>query len=326
MEKQELRKAAIVLASLDRETAAAICRQMSEAETEILLSEVANLQTVDPQEQREVLSSFRDHLGDTTGLGGPGLAEHLMTSVLGRKTPRLPDARRLSALERLRSLNKLDPHSLCRLLQGETPQMAALVLGQLSAEKAAEVLMVWPEEERAELALRVAKQGQLAPGAVDAIGEALDSDAWLPGEQGDADAGVEFLARLLEDMDRGAGKSLLEELRTRDEDLANIVGERLFTFENVTQLSDKDLQRLLREVEHDILARALKGIADSAKEHILANVSARGREILEQEMELLGPVLVRDVEAAQKDVVKKALELEEAGELTLSAEEEEYVE
>lgn len=326
MEQQELRKAAIVLASLDRETAAAVCKQMSDVETEILLAEVAKLHTVRPEEQREALSSFRDYLSETSPLGGLALAEDLMSSVLGRKTPRLPDSRQASALERLRSLNKADPHALCRLLKGETLQMVALMLSQLSAEKAAEVLMVWPEEDRAELALCVANQGQLAPGAVEAIREALDSDAYPLDQQGSADAGIEFLVRLVEDMDRRAGKSLLDELRTRDEDLANVVGEQLLTFDNVAQLTDKDLQRLLRDVEHDLLARALKSVSETVKERILINLSTRGREILEQEMELLGPVLVRDVEAAQKDIVKKALELEEAGELTLSAEEEDYIE
>jgi flagellar motor switch protein FliG len=144
--------------------------------------------------------------------------------------------------------------------------------------------------------------------------------------EGQADRGLQFVVGLLEDMDRGASKRLLGELRERDRELAEEVEDRLFTFENVVQLSDQDLQTLLRGLEHATIAQALKGVDTQIRDRIFANVSERAREILEQEIEFLGPVLVRDVESAQKEFVTLALDLEQAGEITLTTEEAEYVE
>lgn len=325
MEKQELRKAAIVLASLDRETAAAICKQMSEVEAEMVLNEIALLGTVTREDQEKALSSFHEQLVQATQVGGRGVAEELMSAALGRKKARFGDPEHQSTLEQLRNLNNTDAHTLHRLLAGETTQMAALVLGQLSPEKAAEVLIIWPEEERGDVALRLAKQSVLAPGAVEAIGEVFGQHAHHGDEESAEDVGIGFLVKLLEEMDRRAGKALLDQVRAQDEELATEVEDQLFTFEDVVQLREKDLRLMLRALEGDMLARALKGVHNDILERVFANLSARGREILEQEMEMLGPVLVREVEAAQKEFVKKALELEEAGEIILASDEDEYI-
>lgn len=326
MDKQELRKAAIVLASLDRDTAVEICRQMSEVEAEVVLTAMARLGTVPPEEQQEVLLSFRQRLEGASHLAGAELAEELMTAVLGPRQQKSRDPRQQSALERLRSLSGMDPRALHRMLSGETPQMIALVLGQLPAERAAQALMAWPEEDRADLALRVAKQGQLAPGTVEAVGEALGQNLYRGDEGGRKDAGIGFVVKLLEDMDRSASKELLDRLRASDESLADQVASQLFTFDNVVQLPDRDLQLVLRGLDHGVIARALKGMDEEIKQRIVTNLSERAQEIVGQEMELLGPVLVSDVEAAQREFVKKALESEEAGELTLSSGAGEYIE
>jgi len=204
--------------------------------------------------------------------------------------------------------------------------MVAVVLSQLSPQKAAQVLAQWPAEQRSDLALRVAKLGHLAPGALEAIGEVLGRQAYRVDDEGSADQGLEFVVRLLEGMDRGASKQALAELRERDAELAEQVEDRLFTFENVLQLTDAYLQVLLRGLDNAVIAQALKGADQAVRERIFANLSERGREMLEQEIELLGPVLVRDVEAAQREFVSLALELEQAGEITLSSEDAEYIE
>jgi flagellar motor switch protein FliG len=250
----------------------------------------------------------------------------LMTVVLGRNEQGRRDPRQQSALERLRSLSSMDSHALCRILSGETPQMVALVLGQLSAQKAAQVLSVWPEEQRADLALLVAKQGQSAPGAVEAVGEALGQHLYRGQDRRRKDAGTGFVVKLLEDMDRSASKRLLDQLRASDQELADQVESQLFTFDNVVQLPDRDLQLVLRALEHATIARALKGMDDEIRQRILTNLSERGQEMLRQEIELLGPVLVSEVETAQKEFARKALELEEAGEIALASGASEYIE
>ncbi len=326
MDKAELRKAAIVLASLDLHAATAVCKHMSEIEAEMLINEVANLGPVSAEEQQEALAAFHAELQRRAAVDGPQRAEQLMSSVLGRRPGQADNPAYQAALQRLRSLNNLEANTIHRMLEREGPQMVAVVLGQLSAQKAAEVVRLWPEEQRADLALRVARLGRLAPGVVEAIGEALGAHSRTDETTGGPDQGISFLVSLLEDMDRTASRSLLENLRHRDTQLAEEVEGRLFTFEKIAHLPDASLQTLLRAVDMAVMARALKGADQSIMERIYANLSSRGREMLEQEMELLGPVLVREVEQAQRDVVRKAFELEEAGEIRLSTEQEAYIE
>ncbi len=325
MTAPDIRKAAIVLASLDLEAAVNVCRHMPEVEAEQVIAAMAGLGSIAPAEQEEALQAFDQVLARPTGLKASEHAERLMAAVLGRQSLSPADERRRNALARLRGLNGAESSSIRRMLLNETPQMVSVVLSQLTPEKAAQVLREWPAEARPDLALRVARMERLAPGAIEAIGEVLGRQAYPVEDDGQADRGLQFVVHLLEDMDRGASKRLLGELRERDPELADEVEERLFTFENVVQLSDQDLQTLLRELEQETIARALKGVDASVRDRIFANISTRAREMLEQEIEFLGPVLVRDVENAQREFVTIALELEQAGEITLTTEEAQYV-
>lgn len=325
MEMTSLRKAAIVLASLDPSAATSVCKQMSPVEAEMLISEVAGLGPVDSGEQEGALADFRSHLDERAAVDGAQRAEQLMASVLGRQRNEEPNAEREAALQRLKSLNSLEPVTIHAMLAAESPQMAAVVLGQLSGAKAAQVVRAWPEDERADLTLRVARLGPLAPGVIEALGEVMSGRSFRDGDHGKGDMGVRFVVTLLEEMDRAASKGLLEELRTRDGELADEAEGLLFTFDNIAGLSDEALQVLLRAVDNAVVARALKGADENVSSRLMENLSSRGREMLEQEMELMGPVLVSDMEAAQRDMVRAALDLEEAGEITLSTEEEAYV-
>lgn len=322
----DVRKAAIVLASLDVETAISICRHMPELQAEQLITTMGKLDRVRPDEQQKALEQFQEHLDRPAALRAPEYAERLMAEVLGREALSEEEERRRAALQRLRDLSKMEAASIRRMLAAETPQMVAVVISQLAPQKAAEVLDQWPPEMRSELVLRVARMERLAPGAIEAIGEVLGRRSYHSDDDGSGDSGLDFIVHLLEDMDRGASKRLLAQIRERDEELAEMVEDRLFTFENVVQLGDQDLQVLLRGIEHETIARALKGVDEATHERIFANVSERAREILEQELEFLGPVLVRDVEAAQRAFVNHALQLEQDGEITLTTEEEQYIE
>lgn len=308
----ELRKAAIVLASLDVDTAITVCRHMPDHEAEKVIAEMARLGSIDGEEQRRALEEFSEHVEHSPEVQPADRAERLMSAVLGHE-------------HRLRQLSSAPPESIRQLLIGETPQMVAVVLSQLTAQKAAQVLAQWPEEARSDLALRVAKLGRPAPGVIDALGEVLSRPAYRVEQDGGENA-LEFVVQLLSDMDRSASTRLLTELRERDPLLAEQVEAHLFTFEDTVQLSDPNLQVLLRELDNATIARALKGVEEEIKERVFANLSERAREILTQEMEFLGPVLVRDVEAAQREFVNTALRLEELGEITLGGDEAAYVE
>ncbi len=324
MEMTSLRKAAIVLASLDPSAATAVCKQMSPVEAETLISEVSNLGQIPSSEQDTALADFRSQLDEQAAVDGTHRAEQLMASVLGRRRNEEPDADREAALRRLQGLSSLEPATIRTMLAAESPQMAAVVLGQLTGTKAAEVVRAWPEDERADLALRVARLGLIAPGVVEALGEVMGGWSFRDGHQEKGDMGVNFVVTLLGEMDRTASKGLLEELRTHDSALADEAEGMLFTFDDIADLPDEAMQALLRSVDNAVVARALKGANESVSSRLMGNLSSRGREMLEQEIELMGPVLVSDMEAAQREMVRAALELEEAGEITLSSEEQAY--
>ena len=325
MKMTSLRKAAIVLASLDPLAATAVCKQMSRVEAEMLISEVSSLGQVAPDEQENALTEFRGQLDERAAVDGAERADQLMASVLGRQRNEEPNADREAALRRLQSLSALEPSTIRAMLAAESAQMAAVVLAQLSGAKAAQVVRAWPEDERADLTLRVARLGPLAPGVVEALGEVIGGRSFRDGDQEKGDMGVSFVVTLLGEMDRTASKSLLEELRTRDGELADEAEGLLFTFDSIAGLSDESLQVLLRTVDNVVIARALKGADENVSSRLMDNLSSRGREMLEQEVELMGPVLVTDMETAQHDMVRAALDLEEAGEITLSTEEQAYV-
>ena len=325
MEMTSLRKAAIVLASLDPSAATSVCKQMSPAEAEMLISEVSSLGQVPPDEQDVALADFRSQLDERAAVDGAHCAERLMASVLGRRSNEEPNIKRETALRRLQGLSSLEPATIRTMLAAESPQMAAVVLGQLSGVKAAQVVRTWPADQRADLTLRVARLGPLAPGVIEALGEVMGGRSFRDGNQEKGDMGVNFVVTLLGEMDRTASKGLLEELRTHDSALADEAEDLLFTFESIAGLSDEGLQVLLRTVDNAVVARALKGADETVSSRLLENMSSRGREMLEQEIELMGPVLVSEVEGAQREMVRAALELEEAGEITLSSEEQAYV-
>ncbi len=325
MEMASLRKAAIVLASLDPSAATLVCQQMNRVEAEMLISEVSGLGQVPSDEQDAALADFRSELDERASVDGTQRAEQLMASVLGRRGNEEFDADRETALRCLQDLSALEPATIRTMLAAESPQMAAVVLGQLSGARAAQVVRTWPEDERADLTLRVARLGQLAPGVIEAIGEVMGGRSFRDGDQDNGDLGVSFVVTLLGEMDRSESKILLEELRTRDGELAGEAEGLLFTFDSIADLSDEGLQVLLRTVDNAVVARALKGADKHVSSRLTDNMSSRGREMLEQEIELMGPVLVKDMEGAQREMVRAALDLEEAGEITLSAEEQVYV-
>ena len=186
----EVRKAAIVLASLDVETAIAICQHLPELEAEQLITTMGHLDRVGPDEQKEALEQFNQHMSRPAALRAPEHAERLMAAVLGRESLSEDEERRKAALQRLRDLSKAEPASIRRMLAEETPQMVAVVMSQLTPAKAAEVLNQWPAEMRSELVMRVAKMERPAPGAIEAIGEVLGRRSYHLEEGGSADSGL----------------------------------------------------------------------------------------------------------------------------------------
>ncbi len=325
-DQRGLRKAAILLTCLDTDLAVEICSQLDAETVRVLATEIARLSAITQEERDEVIREFVASMERFEMVDGQAKARELLKNVLGRDDDifALEEAEGLQQLDRLRDL---DPPVLWRYLQDELPQTITVLLAYLQPQKAAAVLALMPEELRTQIIVRMGRTGTLAPGAMEALAEGVRelTHTVLSREVTAETTTPQFIADIISNMDVQSQKAALEALRQHSPGFAQMVEELVFTFEDVLRLDDRSLQIVLRNLDSRTIALALKNVPDDAKERILSNMSSRAREAILQEMELMGQVRVRDVEAAQREFAQVARELAEKGEITLTAGEEEYI-
>jgi flagellar motor switch protein FliG len=317
--RRNLQKAAVIVASLGTDLATEVCKRLNEKTIRTLAEEVAHLDAINADEYKAILKGFSESCLETEGLGGLDMARQILYNALGSADDTDITLRQGDGLDQLREMVGMDAPVIARRLEAEMPQTAAVLISQLSATKAAEVLQDIPQERRGDIVARAASLQSLAPGTLQALAEGLD-EAFAPQKNkkhSDPNDTFSFMLNLLTNLDRPTQQSLLEDLEKLNPDLATRIQQNLFTFENLLGLPDRALQTVLRSVETRDLAMAVKGLDDQNKAHITENLSERGREALQEEIEALGPVRVADVENARADLAAKARELDESGEITI---------
>lgn len=324
--EQRLRQAAILIASLERTVATEVCRHLDRDTVQRLASQIADLGPVAPDERGCVLEQFSHRLQGGASLGGRDYARYLLAEVLG-KTEVDEDLAVEATAGALRSMADREPHVLWRALEHESRQMVAVVLSQLQPGQVARLLQLVPAESRAQVAYRAANLGPIAPGTLEALLRCLTESAYHAAESEGPreETGVDFLLEVLQSVDRGTERQLLEGLRQLDEEFAASVEDHLVTFEDLFRLEDRGLQTLLRQVQMQTLALALRGSEDSLRQRAQSNLSSRMQEELQQEIELMGPVRVAQVEEAQRQFTTLARDLADKGELDLRPEQAEYI-
>ena len=318
-------KVAVLCMAVGTEFAAKITTGLSSDEAELISFEIAQLDRV-PQELMETVLS--EWLESTLGIaslttGGLEYAREVLEKAFGkaradgilrRITNQLADT---AGLHRLR---KADPQQLATTLRGEHPQTVALVLAHLDPPHTAAILRELPTTFGGEVLYRMARMEKVSPEMLQLIERALSSDADLSFSQGmSAAGGPAAVASVLNLVSGSLEKELLEGVSERDAMLCEQIKNLMFVFEDLVTLDDKSLQRLLREVEAKQLALALKAASEELKGKILGAMSQRAVAALKEEMEFMGPVKMRDVEAAQSAIVTQVRKLEETGEIVLSA-------
>jgi len=318
-------KVAVLCMAVGTEFAAKITTGLSSDEAELISFEIAQLDRV-PQELMEAVLS--EWLESTLGIaslttGGLEYAREVLEKAFGkaradgilrRITNQLADT---AGLHRLR---KADPQQLATTLRGEHPQTVALVLAHLDPPHTAAILRELPTTFGGEVLYRMARMEKVSPEMLQLIERALSSDADLNFSQGmSAAGGPAAVASVLNLVSGSLEKELLEGVSERDAMLCEQIKNLMFVFEDLVTLDDKSLQRLLREVEAKQLALALKAASEELKGKILGAMSQRAVTALKEEMEFMGPVKMRDVEAAQSAIVTQVRKLEETGEIVLSA-------
>lgn len=324
-------KAAMMLLQLGRDRAARVMAQLDVAEIEELTAEILRLEHVDQSVADEVLDEFYAISLTGPGVGGGlGYAQHLLEASLGRDQAAGMIDRLQSSMagQRFDFLQHADARQVLSLISGEHPQTIALVLAHLRPDHASAILAGLDADLQAEVAHRIALMERASPDVVAVVADNLRRNAStvLTPQELSAVGGVQPLVEIINRADPTTEKLILEGLQARDEALAEEVRSRMFVFGDIVLLEDRAMQLVLRQVEMGELSVALKGVANEVREKILRNLSERARENLTEEVELLGPVRLSQVEDARASIVQVIRRLEEGGQIVIRRDgEDEYV-
>lgn len=317
------RKAAAFLLSLDSESAALVMQQLSEREVGELSREMAAIGELTPAELDASLEEF----GSRSAAGGIAVGarvQALLERALGRDKGRelLDRARRASAVTTpFKALGRLDIKQLQGLLRDEHPQVQALVIAHLDAPLASNLLKGMDEEMRFEVVKRMSSSEDLPPELVNQIDEMLgDRAAGMGVSKSEAEAKGRFktVAQMLTLSEPQITKSLLERLGKEVPAAANEIQSLMFVFEDLLKISDRDMQKVMSEVDKGDLSLALKAAPPEIASKLLGALSARARDSLKEEIEMLGPRPLKEVEEAQKRILQQVRGMEERGDIKVN--------
>jgi len=333
MTTEGARKAAIVLIKIGREKATTVLAHLSEAEVELITAEIAQLESVAADESNVVLREFSELATARRHIlqGGLEFAHDLLQSSLGEERAQEIIARLNAMAIQLpfQFLQRADPAQLRTFIADEHPQVIALVLAHMTPDKASLVLSGLPPEQQAEVAHRIAVMDRSTPDIVRNVETILErklSSVLQPSESSRV-GGIGPLVNIINRSDRATERQIVEGLESRDTGLADEVRSRMFLLEDIVSLEDRAVQLVLRTVETNDLAVALKGVNESVREKITSNLSERAAENLLEELSLLGPVRLAQVEEAQQTVIRAIRALEEKGDIIIRrGSDDEYVE
>ncbi|MEO5364777.1 MAG: flagellar motor switch protein FliG [Magnetococcus sp. WYHC-3] len=319
-------KAAVFVLSLPDDDAKRLMEGMSEDEIREISRTIARLGNMPQEVVAAVRSEFLDRFENQAFnvRGGMNQVKDFIYKVLGKEKGRnlLKELQQGPKNTPWEILNEMEPTLVANFLGSEHPQSIALVLSQVSTEQASFIMDYLPPDVQQEVIYRMAKLGNLPPGALEDIEESLltELDA-LGATRGlytaEGGGGVRKVAELLNQMSRDTSDKLLAFLDEEDNPLAEEVRKEMFLFEDLLLMDDKSFQTLLRDVSNDELLTALKGAEDRLKEKFFQNMSERAAEMLREDLEMMGPVKVSDVEGAQQAILKTARKLEEEGKIVI---------
>ncbi|NMB53314.1 MAG: flagellar motor switch protein FliG [Leptolinea sp.] len=318
-----LEKATALLLSLGVESSSRVLQYLGEAEMERLLLTISESGSI-PNEVRQTALEEAYALGisgvDLVG-GGTEYTRQLLARAVGPRRgaeilERISARQQISSFEMLRNA---DTSQVAVMLQDEHPQTIALVLSYLEAKLAADILTNLPTDLQIEVTLRLARMDRVSPQVVQVVERNLKQK--LSGVLSAADfratGGVNFLVKMMNQVDRDVQKRIFEAMEPTDPKLVDEIRASLFTFDDLAKMDDRTMQRITREVNKNDLALALKGAPEKLKDLVFRNLSERARESLKEEIEILGPQLAKDVYASQRKIIELVRALEEAGEIVI---------
>ncbi|MFC4103569.1 flagellar motor switch protein FliG [Paenibacillus xanthanilyticus] len=316
-------KAAILLISLGPEVSAQVFKHLREEEIEQLTLEIANVRKVDSEDKDTILSEFHQicMAQEYISQGGITYAKEILEKALG-ESKALEVINRLTATLQVRPFDfarKADASQILNFIQNENAQTIALVLSYLGADQSAAILSSLPQEKQAEVARRIALMDSTSPEVIAHVERILEQKLSSTVTQDYTSAGgIESIVQILNGVDRGTERTILDALEIQDPELAEEIKKRMFVFEDIVNIDNRAIQRIIRDIENADLQLALKVASEEVREAIFRNMSKRMAETFKEEMEFMGPVRLRDVEEAQTRIVATIRRLEESGEIIIA--------
>ncbi len=318
-----VQKAAVLLIALGPEKSSQIFKHLKEEEIEELTLEIANTRSISPQLKEDVIDEFyqvclaQQYIAE----GGIGYAKELLEKALG--DDRAQDViTKLTASLQVRPfefIRKTEPSQVLNFIQDEHPQTIAMILSYLSANQASLIIGALPPEKQADVARRIALMDRTSPEVIKEVERVLERKlSSLINQDYSIAGGVDAVVNILNTVDRGTEKRIMESLEIEEPELAEEIRKKMFVFEDILLLDDRAIQRVLRDVDNSDLGVALKGANDEVQAAIFKNLSSRLAAMIKEDMEFMGPVRMKDVEEAQQKIVGIIRKLEDSAEIVIS--------
>jgi len=312
-------KAAVLLVALGEKLGGEVLSHLNEEEVKAVTKAIAGMKSVNANETEAVLEEFCRAVLGSSSRGGVEVAKKLLVTAFGPVAAQhIADQLPRSGNQSNDSLQRLDPQQLSRFLEAEHPQTIALILSHLPADRAASLLANLEPEVRAEVTLRIAQLDRVSADVVSRIYGVISEKVKSLGEMKmESRGGPRAAAEILTRMESGTSEEILGVMSNDEQSLADVIRNFMFTFDDIVMLDINAMKEVVAKVDRKLLTVALKGTSEPLMHHFLQCMSQRGGEMLKEDMEATGPVKIRDVESAQKQVLAIVHQLEADGTISL---------
>jgi flagellar motor switch protein FliG len=319
-----IRRAAILLVVLGEQTSGDLIKGLSEEEVQTVSREIARIPTITPEQAEAVLEDFNELVTGREFLvkGGLDYARKMLQGAFGAEDGDRIYERLVRLLGQdvanFDALHKADPQQLAKFIHSEHPQTIALILSHLSPAQAAALLTSLPPGMRSDVALRMANLDQISPEIIAKIATIIGQKISALGEfSRESYGGVRAVSELFNRMDPTTSQEILEHIQTHDANLVETIRQLMFVFDDLQTIDDMAIKELISRVDRKLLTVALKGTSDRLRSHFFQGMSQRGAEMLREDMEAMGPVKIKDVEAAKQQIIALVRQLESEGVVSL---------
>ena len=316
-----IRKVAAFIVAVGQETASEIYKHLSDEEVEKISIEISRIESLSQDSIKEIMDEFYELFiaQKVVAEGGTAYSMNVLISAFGKEKAKMLMERIQSANRAFEFLRDVDYKSILTTLQNELPQTIALVLSHINSKKSAQIIAELPEDVQIEVFKRIANLDSTSPQVIRGVEEMIHEKISSVSSVGEIEfGGVNYLADVMNNLDTRTEKSIMEELDVSDPELVEEIRKKMFTFDDIVFLDNREIQTFLREVDSKDLTVALKGAGAEVKDVIMNNMSQRQQETIRTDLQYLHNVRMRDVEEAQRSIIDTIRRLEEAGEIVMS--------